>query len=719
MRRLAIAFAAAAAFAASAAAQSNRIGLTWRSTPDDAAAQTGEVTRLYLALYNSGNLRTRIVRNAEGRLVEPLALSQGVLVGTGLPAALDALFCDLNVDICRRERQAVPASAFPDLAGHVGGYAVTPAGWRFGPGAEIRLPDYRFETFTTLRARQVAPDWSPSDFAAADGLDCSRWGVSCKDLVGELNPKLLQQEKVARATLPVAGYATAIQIGYEANSRYAKGLDKRRLPVPGLVAPQTAWSASFAAFAARSNLTDLVLDTLGPNVILVSDLNEFSHTEEPLFNEQVDLFRLINHPFGASSELAAPYRHAVGVLVLDSPFEGRHCDLALEPAAAAGETAATGACADIAPQPNPISDHAPHVIGLINAPINHKGIVGLNPFSTVSFQPINKGFSAEDDLLDAQTKLQAGALGGARVANLSWGFEQLHDNQQAFAFAVDAIHKKMLIVAAAGNHGRDLSDNCVWIPACLHELPNVVTVVGLDRDADDPHLWSVEGQGSNSNAAFHVAAIADGVLSAVAGNRLGKLSGTSQAAPQVTATASLIYSAAEDIYPELTAGRQRLAPKIVKDRLVYSADLFRGLQTKVLGGRLNVDRAIRIVDTQLVLKRAAAEEGGEDVIEHVSGNLVQFPSGGMVICLSPDGAQVNYHWSNIRRLSYDPDRKRFVIFRHAAPSDDPSNRNDYPLQRINDCNMITRNNEAVLATERGDVTFLLKEVLDYTSPLLE
>jgi hypothetical protein len=186
----------------------------------------------------------------------------------------------------------------------------------------------------------------------------------------------------------------------------------------------------------------------------------------------------------------------------------------------------------------------------------------------------------------------------------------------------------------------------------------------------------------------------------------------------VTATASLIYSAAEDIYPELTAGRQRLAPKIVKDRLIYSTDLFRGLQTKVLGGRLNVDRAIRIVDTQLVLRRAS-QEGGQEAIERASGNLIQFPTGEMVICLSPDGHQVGYHWSTIRRLSYDPDRKRYVIFRHAAPPNDPSNRNDYPLQRINDCNMITRNNDAVLATDRGDVMFLLKEVLDYTSPLLE
>ncbi|MCC2689457.1 MAG: hypothetical protein K0S21_2260, partial [Rhizobiaceae bacterium] len=635
------------------------------------------------------------------------------------PAALAALLSDRNGSICRRERRAVAESAFPDLAGHVGGYAVTPASWRFGPGAEIRLPDYRFTTFTTLRARQVPPDWSPSDFAGANRLDCSRWGVSCEELVGELNPKLLKQDKVARATVPVAGYATEIEIGYARDSQYAKGLDKRRLPAPGRPEQQTAWSEAFTAFAVGSNLTDLVLDALGSNVIVVGDVNDFSHTEEPLFGEQVDLFRLISHPFGASSELAAPYRHPVSVLVLDAPFEGRHCDLALGPAPeAADETASTGACDEIAAQPNPISDHAPHIIGLINAPINHKGIAGLNPFSAVTFQPINKAFSAEDDLLDAQTKLQAGAIGGARVANLSWGFETLQDGQQAFAFAVDALHKKMLVVAAAGNHGRDLSENCVWIPACLHELPNVVTVVGLDRDPVDPHLWSVEGQGSNSNGAFHIAAIADGVLSAVAGNRLGKLSGTSQAAPQVTATASLIYSAAEDIYPELTAGRQRLAPKIVKDRLIYSTDLFRGLQTKVLGGRLNVDRAIRIVDTQLVLRRAS-QEGGQEAIERASGNLIQFPTGEMVICLSPDGHQVGYHWSTIRRLSYDPDRKRYVIFRHAAPPNDPSNRNDYPLQRINDCNMITRNNDAVLATDRGDVMFLLKEVLDYTSPLLE
>lgn len=719
MRHGLLSLAAAALLALPAAAQTDSVEFTWRSTPADTAEQTREVARLYVALYNSGNLRTRTVVNAEGQFIEPFAFAQGVLIGAGLPPAINALLCDLNQPICRRELRETRPDRFDDLAGHIGGYEVSQPTWRFRAGAEVVLPDYAFETFTTLRSVPVPAGWSPSDFEADPALDCAQWGVSCTDLVQGFNPPLLKQQTIDSATLPVAGFTTTIEIGFDPDSAYVQSLQTRalKLPPPTTVSAgrAAAWSAAYRDFARGAPLTDLALKALGSNVILVGDVKNFSVADEPHFSEQVSLFKLISHPFAHAEDLGAPFRNPVPILVLDSPFEATHCDLppidGQTPADAAG-------CGEIVAQPNPITDHAPHVIGLIGAPLNHKGIVGLNPFSQVTFQPINSTFSAEADLLDAQIKLQSGALKGARIANLSWGFQSLQDDQEAFAFAVGALQSKTLVVAAAGNQGEDLSQNCIWIPACLTDLPNVITVVGLDRDEEDPSLWSADGEASNSSANFHIAAIAEGVLSTVTHNKLGQMSGTSQAAPQVTAAASLIYSAAEDIYPELTAGGQRLAPKVVKDRLIYTTDLFRGLQTKSIGGRLNIERAIRIAQTQVVLK--PADDDADDAAPRVlSGSLIQFPTGNQLICLAPDGEQIGYHWSTIRRLVYDPDRLRYTVFRHEAPAGDPSNRNDFPLQRISDCNMITLSNEARLLTEDGEVAFRLRDVLDYTSAMIE
>src|SRR5690606_735232 len=135
-----------------------------------------------------------------------------------------------------------------------------------------------------------------------------------------------------------------------------------------------------------------------------------------------------------------------------------------------------------------------------------------------------------------------------------------------------------LIVAAAGNENRNLENeaNCRITPACFYNLPNVVTVVGIDRSPDAPRIWKKNSaQGSNHSRKFAIAAVADHVWSTARGNKLGMTSGTSIAAPQVTAAASLVISAAEHLLAsqigELGA---RLPPKVVKGRLIYTADVF-------------------------------------------------------------------------------------------------------------------------------------------------
>lgn len=76
--------------AAAAEGQSGFGQLTWRSTPGDTAAQTREITTLFVALYNGGFLETRTVEIGKGQYLEPLLLQEGVIVGRGVAPALNA-----------------------------------------------------------------------------------------------------------------------------------------------------------------------------------------------------------------------------------------------------------------------------------------------------------------------------------------------------------------------------------------------------------------------------------------------------------------------------------------------------------------------------------------------------------------------------------------------------------------------------------------------------
>ena len=114
-----------------------------------------------------------------------------------------------------------------------------------------------------------------------------------------------------------------------------------------------------------------------------------------------------------------------------------------------------------------------------------------------------------------------------------------------------------LFVVAAGNDGEDFTAICDMRPACL-DLPNVISVAALDRrllkqdlharrECRGKQLWPTRSRRGSRGR----------YLGLINGNYLGMLSGTSQAAPQVAAIASL-----------LRAKRPRAIPGDVKERLI-------------------------------------------------------------------------------------------------------------------------------------------------------
>jgi subtilisin family serine protease len=468
---------------------------------------------------------------------------------------------------------------------------------------------------------------------------------------------------------------------------------------------QSAWEEMLM----RESAADLTIQAIDRNILSVGRGQGFAISDEPSFPVQRDLFDLIGHPFGKDEEMALPYRSPVEVLVVDDEMDPLHCDLPQLDGGAPTDMPA-GECGQITSPAHPIFDHAVHVVGLISAPMNKKGMLGLNPNARVSHEKVDLRFSSSADIESLMnTLVQRSLQQKARVINMSWAFEPEIGQGRELEAGIIAFDKTALIVAAAGNDGKDLTNDCRILPACFGDLDNVITVVGLNRELENPDLW-VEGQlGSNASRDFHIAAIAERVLSTVRDNKLGHLSGTSQAAPQVTATASLIISAVEFIHQdEIAETNGKVPPKIVKQRLMYSADLFLGLKAKVRSGRLNVHRAINIVDTQVKLRQADGSP------KKLAGTLIQIPID-ILICRKPSGDDVDHSWGSIRRLAFEPFSKRYTIFKNASKDDRSSD-----LIRIDGCNMVTRSHIGKLLLDDGsEVEFEMGNILDYTSPMLQ
>src|SRR6185312_15437023 len=118
-----------------------------------------------------------------------------------------------------------------------------------------------------------------------------------------------------------------------------------------------------------------------------------------------------------------------------------------------------------------------------------------------------------------------------------------------------------LFVAAAGKGLADQigrPSSCPQRPACL-ESPNVITVAASDL-TPRPACPKIIAD-SNFGEGVDLIAPGERIVSSIAGNKIGLLSGSSQAAPIVTGAVSLLF-----------AKNDTLKPQLVKNRLIYTAD---------------------------------------------------------------------------------------------------------------------------------------------------
>ncbi|RMD94861.1 MAG: hypothetical protein D6813_01445 [Calditrichaeota bacterium] len=218
------------------------------------------------------------------------------------------------------------------------------------------------------------------------------------------------------------------------------------------------------------------------------------------------------------------------------------------------------------------NDHGTHVSGTIGAVGNNNiGVVGVN--WTVSIMPLKfLGADGSGETADAVDAIVYATKMGAKVLSNSWGgggFSRALEDAIKFAN-----QHGVLFVAAAGNASSN-NDSFPTYPA-NYQVDNVISVASTTRNDN------LSGFSNWGKKTVHLAAPGSEILSTLARDRYGLLSGTSMATPHVSGAAALIWSR----FPNLTM-RQ------VKIRLLGSVDRLSKLADRLItGGRLNVNNAL-------------------------------------------------------------------------------------------------------------------------------
>lgn len=245
-------------------------------------------------------------------------------------------------------------------------------------------------------------------------------------------------------------------------------------------------------------------------------------------------------------------------------------------------------------------DHATFVISLIAGKQIGDKVVGANPHAAIwQLEYTDGNLSMTDPIMAA---LQDPTKPDLRVINISQSYEESATDTQNtlhhILLAPDGNNANYLFVVAAGNDGKTFSGTgpCNVIPACWsQEEPadenTIVSVVALDRTGKKLL------KESNRGAAFDVAAIGE-TSGAVYGDAIADGSGTSFAAPYVSALASLLYQRLDRTSPKIN-------PMRAKHRILFTSTFIDGLESEVRFGRIDYRRALDFEDDVLIMRNSA------------------------------------------------------------------------------------------------------------------
>jgi hypothetical protein len=670
----------AIAFAVSTSQAEQYRYVYWQSEGPTQWDIAADVTALYLRLQEEGLLQTREVIDHEGRPVLQILRDEGLWFGEGFTKPLDELLCGINPHVCSLGEEVR---------------------WTNGPGSVIRVPDLHFEVYSTVSRYQKSAGESVANAVVEKRRGCIEFDTECRTAIENLNSRrgdVLAAEFEGEVIVPNFAVRTQIDLAPEA----AGHEEHPEVPDLRVGAERPEDDAEEGELEnptveevkglQRKSRNDRAIRNTIPRVEFERHSEHDAPEPEPpvakcaaLEEARKKLLSLIQHPGDD------PGPHPIAVAVIDGWTDVKHCDFkeltvhAEDPTAP--EEFERAKCKDCEVgtfiKPN---DHATHVAAII-------ATIVRGPDGELDGATPEVVILEVDDSNPFYTRRVSEVIGEAMrkridVFNISASYRVVSTlgGEDPVERKMSEFHDNKLFVVAAGNAKRDLSAGCSVFPACF-ELPNVLNVIALDEDPDAPEPLKMDSRGSNYGMKTHVGAPGHDVLSALHGDRYGRASGTSQATPIVSGAAAL-----------LLASDPKLRPEEVKERLIYTCDLPESLRGKVLGGRINLTRALDHRDNLIRF-----EKGGEEI--QTKGQMSyrdlwyrEFED------METDKA---VSWSKVLRLRRDPGGVTYTLFLKG--------RNGVPLRKDRVRLLPTSNDPMLLVAAGPPQQLQPTDIIDYVA----
>ena len=225
--------------------------------------------------------------------------------------------------------------------------------------------------------------------------------------------------------------------------------------------------------------------------------------------------------------------------------------------------------------------HGTHIAGIIGAEAgNGIGIAGISPqVSLMILKYYDPKHPNTNTVLNTVNAIRYAVKNGARIINYSGGgIEYSQEEKNAVAEAEKA---GVLFVAAAGNE-KSNSDISKYYPAD-YGLSNIISVTAVDPKTE---VLSSSNYGIET---VDLAAPGQNILSTIAGNEYGLMTGTSQATAFVTGAAVLVM-----------ARRPQLAAADVKKYILNTGTSNTALIAKTRTSKvLNIYKALTMLDNKV------------------------------------------------------------------------------------------------------------------------
>ncbi len=383
----------------------------------------------------------------------------------------------------------------------------------------------------------------------------------------------------------------------------------------------------------EQSYSDVELENMANQETCIEGLSwNRSYTLQSAFNDpqivqQVHLPSIAAEPayrrfYGKSGGIDPSSATPVNIAVVDSGVDWRHPDLRghmWTHAKGIGIDIPSVGTAKASFDPHDISrnGHGTHVAGLIGAVSNNgTGGVGTMPYgvrimAVKVFESID-GVNLTTTSQHFYNAVKYAYSNGAAVINLSLAaltYASASDNVIRGAL-IEAVQSGSTVVVALGNASDDKAGqlidrvNLTSIPAIYATLEGVISVGSYDTASGNKSRFSHYSTVFGEIAAPGAEVNTDGLFSTLPTKlgSYGKLAGTSQATPLVSAAAGLIVAAIQEAYGSPPT------PAEVESLLVAGSDRSTALSAQFKAGRrLNLETLVRAINTRYPKTKLSGE----------------------------------------------------------------------------------------------------------------